>query len=202
IIDADVLARIVVEPGKPAWRNIARTFGGGVLRPDRSLDRAALARIVFRDRRKLKALGAIVHPRVAREQQARARAIGRRRPRAVIIYDAPVLIEAGAHRRMDRLIVVTADRRTQIGRLRRRNGLTAAEAVRRVGSQMPLTRKVKLADYVVDGTKPRAALRADVRRIYGELKELARTRLVKRSRSPSSKAAGRAKTGGVPSGVR
>lgn len=173
VIDADLLARQVVEPGKPAWRDIVAAFGKAVLRPDRTLDRAALARIVFQHPAKLRRLGRIIHPRVAREQARLARAIGKRDPRAVVIYDAPVLIEAKAHRRMDKLVVVTADRETQIARLRRRNGLSRAEALRRIRAQMPLTRKARLADDILDGTKPRAALRQDVRRLYRRFAALA-----------------------------
>ncbi len=174
LIDADVLARRAVEPSKPAWRDLVRTFGGRVLHPDRTLDRAALARIVFRTRAHLRKLNAIVHPRVAREQARLTREIRRRDPKAVILYDAPVLIEAGAHRRMDRLIVVTADQPTQIARLRRRNHLTRAEALCRIRTQLPLADKRRLADYVIDGTLPRKHLARQVNGIYSELRSLNR----------------------------
>lgn len=166
IIDADLLARQVVEPGRPAWRDVVKAFGRGILRPDRTIDRAALAGIVFADYRKLRRLGAIIHPRVAREQAKHVRAIVEKHPRAVIIYDAPVLIEAGAHERMDRLAVVTARRDTQIARLRRRNGFSRAEALRRIRSQMPLSRKRRLADDVIDGDRPLAELRRQVARLF------------------------------------
>ncbi len=174
LIDADALARIVVQPGKPAWRDLVRTFGTRVLGPDRTLDRASLARIVFRNRAQLRKLNAIVHPRVAREQARLTRQFRRQDPKAVIIYDAPVLIEAGAHRRMDRLIVVTADQPTQIARLRRRNHLTRAEALRRIRTQLPLAKKRRLADYVIDGTLPRKHLARQVNGIYAELRGLNR----------------------------
>lgn len=172
VVDADLLARQVVRPGTPAWRDLVRAFGRGILRPDRSLDRPALARRVFGDRRALMRLNAIVHPRVAREQARLTRAFLRARPRAVIVYDAPVLIEAGAHRRMDHVLVVTADRRTQMARLQRRNRLSRPEALRRIRSQMPLAAKIRLADYVIDGTRPISQLRRDVRRIYDDVKRL------------------------------
>ena len=173
LIDADLLARLVVEPDKPAWREIVRVFGKQILRPDRTLDRTALASIVFRNRTRLRQLGAIIHPRVAREQARLTREIAKKHSHAVILYDAPVLIEAGAHQRMDRVIVVTADRQTQIARLRHRNHLTRAEALRRIRTQMPLDRKVKLADFVVNGTLPPEQLRRDVARIYAELRRIA-----------------------------
>lgn len=173
VIDADRLAREVVEPDRPAWREIVRTFGRRILRADRRIDRAALGRLVFGHARHLRRLNAIVHPRVARAQVRRTAAIRRARPRAVIVYDAPVLIEAGAHGRMDALVVVTADQATQITRLRARNGLTRAEALRRIRSQLPLGRKVELADYVIDGCLPIAALRRRVAQIYRDVSRLA-----------------------------
>jgi dephospho-CoA kinase len=174
LIDADALARRVVEPGKPAWREIVRTYGRQVLCPDRTLDRAALAKIVFRDRVQLRRLNAIVHPRVAREQAKLTREIAKKQPRAVVIYDVPLLFEAGVHKGMDRTIVVAADRRTQIARLQTRNGLTRAEALRRIRSQMPLAKKINLADYVLDGTLPPSELRREVKHVYGHLCEPAR----------------------------
>ena len=173
LIDADLLARLVVEPDKPAWREIVRAFGKQILRPDRTLDRAALATIVFQNRTKLRQLGAIIHPRVAREQSRLTREIAKKHPHAVILYDAPVLIEAGAHKRMDRVIVVTADRETQIARLQYRNHLTRIEALRRIRAQTPLARKIKLADFVVTGTLPSEQLRREVARIYTELRRIA-----------------------------
>jgi len=173
VLDADVLARQLVEPGKPAWRDIVRAFGRQVLSPDRSLYRHALAKIVFRNRAKLKKLNAIVHPRVAREQTRLTREIARKDPDAVILYDAPVLIEAGAHKRMDKIVVVSADQETQIKRLRNRNHLSRTEALRRIQSQLPLAQKVKLADYVIDGTLSFEQTKNEVQRIYDELQQRA-----------------------------
>ncbi len=170
LIDADVLARQVVEPGKPAWRDIVRTFGRQVLNPDRTLNRGALGAIVFRSSAKLRTLNAIVHPRVARAQAQLAREIARKDPNAVIIYDVPLLFEAAAQRRVDRVVVVTADRKTQIARLRQRNRLTRAEALRRIRSQMSLAKKTRRADYVLDGTLPIGRLRREVARIFEQLR--------------------------------
>ena len=173
LIDADLLARLVVEPDKPAWREIVQNFGKHILRPDRTLDRAALGTIVFRNRTRLRQLGAIIHPRVAREQARLTREIAKKHPHAVVLYDAPVLIEAGAHKRMDRVIVVTADRETQIARLQHRNHLARAQAIRRIRTQMPLAQKIKLANYVIDGTLPPEQLKREVARICTDLQRLA-----------------------------
>ncbi|GIW54678.1 MAG: dephospho-CoA kinase [Nitrospiraceae bacterium] len=170
LIDADILARQVVEPGKPAWRDIVRTFGRQILNPDRTLNRGALGAIVFRSPAKLRRLNAIVHPRVARAQAQLVREIARKDPHAVIIYDVPLLFEAAAQRRVDRVVVVTADRKTQIARLRRRNRLSHTEALRRIRSQMSLAKKAERADYVLDGTLPIAQLRRRVARIFEQLR--------------------------------
>lgn len=173
LIDADVLARMVVERGKPALKDIARVFGKKTLQPDGMLNRPALAKIVFGSPAKLKKLNAIVHPRVAREQTKLTRSIETQEPQTVVIYDAPVLIEAGAHKRMDKIIVVSADEKTQVKRLHNRNRLSRAEALRRIKIQLPLAKKITLADYVIDGTLSYEQTKHEVERIYEELKKLA-----------------------------
>jgi len=173
LIDADVLARTVVERGKPALKNIARVFGKKCLLPDGALNRPALAKIVFGSPAKLKKLNAIVHPRVARAQAKMARDIATQEPHAVVIYDAPVLIEAGAHKRMDKIVVVSADEQTQIKRLHNRSHLSKKEALHRIKSQMPLAKKTALADYVIDGTLSYEQTKHEVERTYAELKQLA-----------------------------
>ena len=165
VIDADQLARDVVRPGKPAWRDIVDVFGRGVLNSNRSINRQALAAIVFGDRRKLRRLERIIHPRVAREQQRLTRHIAERSPHAVVVYEVPLLFESGAHKRVDKIIVVTADRETQITRLKRRNRLGRQQALRRIKNQMALERKVSRADVVLDGTNDKVALRKEVRRL-------------------------------------
>ncbi len=173
LIDADVLARTVVERGKPALKDIARVFGKKTLLPDGTLNRPALAKIVFGSPAKLKKLNAIVHPRVAREQARMTREIATQEPRAVVIYDAPVLIEAGADKRVDKIVVVSADEQTQIKRLHNRSHLSKTEALRRIKSQMPLAKKTAMADYVIDGTLSYEQTKHEVQRIYAELKQLA-----------------------------
>ena len=166
IIDADQLARDVVTPGKPAWKDIRKQFGTSVFFSDKTLDRQALAQVVFQNSSKLANLQKIIHPRVAREQARLVRTISKSDPRAVIIYDAALLIEAGAYRRMDYVIVVKADRATQISRVCRRDGLTKTEALRRIKNQIPLRQKLPYADTILDGTWPRPQLRRVVKSLY------------------------------------
>jgi dephospho-CoA kinase len=173
VIDADQLARDVVEPGKPAWREIVKTFGKTILNPDRSLNRQALGSIVFRHPAKRRALEHIIHPRVAREQTKLTKQAARIDPHAVVIYDVPLLFEAGIDKRVDHTIVVTADRNTQIARLKKRNDLSRPEALRRIRSQMPLAKKVRRADHVLNGTLPRPALRKQVGQLLNRLRLLA-----------------------------
>jgi len=176
LIDADVLAREAVAPGQPALRKIVDTFGREMLRPDGALDRDRLGKAVFGNPAQLEKLNAIVHPPVAIAQEQQSREIAGQDPHAVIIYDAALLIEAGAHKRMDTIIVVTADEPTQLRRLMDRNKLTEADARRRIRSQMPLAEKVAVANHVIDGTLSLEQLRAEVRRIYEELARSAQER--------------------------
>jgi len=170
VIDADALAREVVEPGKPAWREIVKTFGKAVINPDRTLNRQALGTKVFGHPGRLRQLERIIHPRVAREQIRLTKQAALNDPRAIVIYDVPLLFEAGIDKRVDAIIVVTADRETQIARLKKRNGLSRTEALRRIKSQMPLAEKRRLADYTIDGTLPLPQLRQQVRLLHRSLR--------------------------------
>jgi dephospho-CoA kinase len=169
VIDADELAHEVVKPGKPAWRAIVTLFGKTMLNQDRSLNRQALGSIVFRNRTKRRQLERIIHPRVAREQARLTKQAARIDPTAVVIYDVPLLFEAGIDTRVDKTLVVTADRETQLARLKKRNGLSRVEAIRRIRSQMPLSKKVRLADIVIDGTLSRHNAMKAVRGIFLDL---------------------------------
>ena len=173
VIDADQLAHDVVKPGKPAWRAIVKLFGRTVINQDRSLDRQALGNIIFHNPNKRRQLERIIHPRVAREQQRLVRRIAKGKPHAVIIYEVPLLFEAGVDKRVDATIVVTADRDTQIARLKKRNGFSRAEAIRRIRSQMSLAKKIQRADHVLNGTFPRPSLRKQVGQLFKNLRLLA-----------------------------
>jgi dephospho-CoA kinase len=173
VIDADELAREVVKPGKPAWREIVDTFGTSVLNRDRTINRQALGTIVFGNRTKLRRLERIIHPRVSREQARLTKQIVHKDPDAIVIYDVPLLFEAGVDKRVDKIIVVTADRETQIARLKSRNGFTRGEAIRRINSQMPLAKKIEQADHVLNGTLPRPLLHKQVSHLLKSLRLLA-----------------------------
>jgi dephospho-CoA kinase len=173
IIDADQLTRDAVKPGKPAWRQIVKMFSKDVLNPDRTINRRALGAIVFRYPAKRRRLERIIHPRVASEQARLTRLAARKNPKAVIIYDVPLLFEAGIDKRVDHTIVVTANPGTQVSRLKKRNGLTRAEAIRRIKSQMPLSKKTHRANSVLDGTSTRFSLKKQVCDLYRVLRQQA-----------------------------
>lgn len=172
IIDADELAHRAIEPDNPAWTRVVETFGEDVIDPDGRIDRAKLGRIVFDDAEKREWLNGIVHPIVFAEAERMRQEIGRREPDALVLFDAALLIETGAHELMDKVILVAADRRTQLKRLVERDGLSRAEAEQRIAAQLPLAAKKRHADYVIDGTQSLEALTEQVRKIHDEIKNL------------------------------
>jgi len=169
IIDADLLAREVVEPGRPAWHEIVGEFGRDVVSPDGTLDRKKLGAIVFADPERRKRLEAITHPAIRAAVQARLDELAARGFAGIVFYDAAILIEALGHKDMERLVVVITDEATQAARLRGRDGTDDAQGRRRIASQMPLAEKAKLADYVIDNSGDREATAEQVRRVFAAL---------------------------------
>jgi dephospho-CoA kinase len=169
IIDADLVAREIVEPGEPALAEIAAEFGPGVLLPDGRLDRKALGAIVFADPERRLKLEALTHPRMRERLLRRVDELAAENFRGLVVYDAAVLIESGTHRLMDRLVVVIVDEDTQIARLMGRDGIGRDEALRKIRSQIPLAEKAKLADYIIDNSGDRAATVARTREVYRAL---------------------------------
>lgn len=151
-IDADDLARRVVEPGTPALAAIAKRFGDGVIRPDGSLDRAALGAIIFADPDEREALNAITHPEVKRLARSIMDAAEANDPDAVVVYDVPLFVEAriGDVYDFDLVVVVHASTATRIDRMVNLRGLTPDEAKHRVNSQADDTERLAIADVVID----------------------------------------------------
>jgi dephospho-CoA kinase len=169
IIDADLLAREVVEPGQPAWHEIVAEFGRDVVSPDRTLDRKKLGAIVFANPERRKRLEAITHPAIRARVKARVDELAARGFAGIVFYDAAILIEALGHQDMDRIVVVMTDEATQVARLRGRDGTDDAEGRRKIASQMPLAEKAKLADHVIDNSGDREATAEQVRRVFATL---------------------------------
>src|SRR5256884_4522541 len=164
VIDADQLAREVVQPGQPALEEIAAAFGRDILLPDGRLDRGMLARIIFADPVARARLNAITHPRI-QERMATEMALRGSRP-GVLIVDIPLLYENDRTSSVESVIVVWVDPKTQLRRLIERDGLTADEARQRIAAQMPLDEKRARADLVVDNSGSRENTRRQVEAIY------------------------------------
>jgi len=167
-IDADQLARTVVEPGTPALARIVEAFGQEVIRPEGTLDRAALGTLIFQDAERREVLERITHPAVkalARELIAQAAA---RDPHAVVVYDVPLLVEAGVNgdNAFDLVVVVHASYETRIHRLITLRGLTRQEAVHRLNSQATDTERLAIADIVIDNDGSLADTLAQVDRLW------------------------------------
>ncbi len=169
IIDADLLAREVVEPGRPAWTTIVAEFGQGVVTGDGALDRKKLGAIVFANPERRRRLEAITHPAIRERFQARLDELAEHGFTGIVVFDAAVMIESGNYKNMDRLVVVVTDEPTQMARLRGRDGTDHAEGRRKIASQMPLSEKAKLADYVIDNSGDRHATAEQVRRVFAAL---------------------------------
>ena len=165
IIDADRLAREVVEPGQPAHTQIVSAFGRGVLRPDGGIDRKALGAVVFADPAARARLESITHPAIRARVRARLAELTAAGFDGIVILDAPVMVESGDSPDVDRLVVVTADEPAQVARQQARDGLGADDARRRIRSQMPLDEKARLADYLIDNSGELAATEARVREV-------------------------------------
>lgn len=149
-VDADQLAREVVERGTEALRQIEATFGDRLIAADGSLDRAALGSIVFADRDSLAALNGIVHPAVRRLSAERIADAGRRDRDAVVVYDVPLLVEAAVDHPFDLIVVAHASEEVRAARLVELRGLSAEEARRRVAAQASDAERLAIADRVID----------------------------------------------------
>jgi len=152
IIDADRIARDIVEPGQESFSRIVKRFGRDILLPDGSIDRENLGRIVFDDSEARSALNSITHPAIIAEIASRvATYIEQDAP--LVLIDAALLFESGAKGSyMGEVILVTADEEVQIERIVRRDGLSREAADKRIAAQMPLDEKKRLADHVIDNS--------------------------------------------------
>lgn len=168
VIDADQLAREIVEPGCAALAEIVEAFGPAMLGPDGRLDRQRLGALVFADADKRARLNQITHPRIRAESMRRAGEAAERGCQ-VVVYEAALLVENGLHRQLDGLIVVAAALETQLARMRNRDGLAEPEARKRLAAQLPLEEKVRSADYVIDTNGPIEALRPQVERAWRDI---------------------------------
>ncbi|MFI2186551.1 dephospho-CoA kinase [Streptomyces sioyaensis] len=167
IVDADKIAREVVEPGTPGLAAVVEEFGDGVLAPDGTLDRPKLGGIVFADPDKLKALNAIVHPLVGARSAELEAAAG---SDAVVVHDVPLLTENGLAPLYDLVVVVDAAPQTQLDRLVRLRGMAEDEAKSRMAAQATREQRLAAADLVIDNNGPLEALEPQVRAVWERLR--------------------------------
>jgi len=170
IIDFDVLARKVVEPEEPAWKEIVSFFGEQVLQEDRTLDRKKISGIVFSDIEKRKKLESFTHPRIREEFMKQVDEITSKTPDAVIQVVIPLLIEGHMQHMFDKILVVYTPRETQIERLALRDGISKQEAENIIASQLPINEKLGYADFVVNNEKTLDDARKQVEDLWQDLK--------------------------------
>lgn len=176
LIDFDYLARLVVEPDKPAWREIIDYFGPKILSYDRTLNRSALAKIIFSDDKSRKILESFTHPRIFEERDILIKAIKEKDPSSIVIIDFPLLFELGLNKKFDKVILVYVKRDVQLKRIIKRDGLEKEELEKRFKSQIPIEEKRSLSDYIINNEGKLNNTKDQVRKVMNELKELAKTR--------------------------
>jgi dephospho-CoA kinase len=172
IIDADRLGHESIEPGHPAYQQIVHYFGKEILAADGTIDRKKLGARVFADPQQLQALNAIVHPRIiARTRELTAQEQSRS-PHAVIIVDAALIFEAGIAGTVRKVIVAWCRPEQQLDRLMAKTGIPRGEAQRRIEAQIPVEKKRRRADYVIDCSRSLAETRLQVEELFPRLQAL------------------------------
>ncbi|MEA3363731.1 MAG: dephospho-CoA kinase [Thermodesulfobacteriota bacterium] len=152
VVDADQLAREVVESGSSALKKMVKMFGAEILQDDGCLDRDRLGQMVFADVKVRAMLNGIVHPEIARKSVEQLQELKKRTDIPLIVYAAPLLYEVGAETRVDKVLVVKIDPEEQLKRLMARDGLSEVAAQQRMSAQMPQQKKLERADFVIDNS--------------------------------------------------
>ena len=173
LIEADQIARELVQPRSPTWEELIRVFGNDILEKDGSIHRKKLAAKVFSDPGQRNLLNQILHPRIKEEIGRRIKEIRQKAPDAIVVFDAPLLIETGDHRKMDKVIVITSTEKQQIERLREREGASEEDARKILSSQIPLEEKLKVADFIIRNEGSLEEMRRRAKEVFQELKKIA-----------------------------
>ncbi len=149
VVDADKIAREVVEPSMPAYEAIVATFGKSIIRSDQTIDRKKLGAIIFSDESKRKQLNNIIHPAI-RKEMLRQKENYISKGHMSVVLDIPLLFESKLTHYVDKILVVYVDPKVQLERIMKRDGSTENDARQRISSQISIVEKVKLADAVID----------------------------------------------------
>jgi dephospho-CoA kinase len=205
LIDADDLARALLQPGEAVYAQVVGHFGSGILNPDGSINRARLAETAFGSSAdgipaRVQELNQIVHPVVVQRQEEWMAEVGRRNPQAIAMVEAALIVEAGAAKRFDRLILVTCSLRQRIqrwaGKMQVDEERARREVTRRLAAQLPDAEKAKAAHYVIDNSGPLETTRKQVDAVYESLQREAR------EKTSGAKAAENSRPEGKENGFR
>jgi dephospho-CoA kinase len=183
LIQADHLAHQLMQPGEAVYQEVVRQFGPGILDPEGSVNRAKLAELAFGSPARpsrVEELNRIVHPAVVQKQEEWMEEAGKRHPDAVTIVEAALIVEAGAAKRFDRLVVVTCRPEQRVQRWAQRlkvdQETARREVTRRMAAQLPDEEKIKFADYVIDNSGSLDQTEKQVKEIYRQLAQSAKAR--------------------------
>jgi len=166
IVDADKIAREIVCPGEDGWKSLVLCFGNRILLSDGNIDREKLGNKIFSDKTARAELDSCLHPLIISKLMLEIQNIKTKEENPVIIADVPLLIECGMQEQFDSVILVYADRKTQIKRLVKRNNITVKEAEERVGSQLHIDEKRKFAHIIIENRSSLRDLKNSVKDIY------------------------------------
>jgi len=166
---ADKAAHDLMSPGRPAWKKIVARFGPDILSEDRTIDRARLGPLVFSDPSTRRFLDRLLHPLVLTERERILRRLEREGRVRIFVSEAALTVEAGYARHFDRVVVVHCSKSEQVRRLRERDGIGRAAALRKIGAQMPREEKLRHADYAIDTTGSLAETVEQTERVYARL---------------------------------
>jgi dephospho-CoA kinase len=172
VIDTDIIARWVVKPEKPAWKEIVAYFGDKIIEENRRLDRKKLSDIVFRDPVKRKKLESFTHPAIMEELARQVNEIAKKDPEAIIQAVVPLLIEIKAQDHFHKVLVVHVPEEIQIERLVKRDGIAREEAANILKAQMPIDDKLAYADFVIHNENSLEETGRQVNALWEKLNEI------------------------------
>lgn len=170
LVDADKIAHLLLKKKNPAYKKIVSNFGRSILKREGAIDRGKLAKKAFDSKKNLKKLCSIVHPAVIARVTDAIKDIYKKKPSAFIIVDGPVLIESGFYKRCDTLTVVTSSLMLQLERIQNYKRISVEDGLIRISFQLPLHKKVRYADYIIDNSNGIADLRRKCKRVAEEIR--------------------------------
>lgn len=165
VVDADKIYHSLIRPGKSCYKKIVRRFGEDTLDGFGSIDRKKLSQIVFKDKSKLKLLNNITHPEIVKE----IKGIVRSKKGRIVIIDAPLLIESGFYKEVDKIILVANKKEKQAERIKKERGLSAKDTLERIKAQAPFKKKLVFADFIIDNSGSKTKTLTQVKETWKKL---------------------------------